>query len=203
MAVWWCGIAALVAGCGGNDAGPPSHPAPLPTFHFTPHAEDWSTGPVGTGLQRCQLYVYAWANAGECRLQLNHCSLVEEGSTELVCTSTADERRMPCGGTTNACGQTAQCDCPTGPAPIVPEAPGTFHFLSGDRSRSFQSGDHRCTAAASALPGGGEGPAPAPCIISLRECPESGPPCLERVLMVSCGARSEACGRPIRCDCAE
>jgi hypothetical protein len=201
---WRMALVALGAAsisCGGNDAGPPAHAAPPPTFHFTPHAEDWRTGPVGTGLSRCELYVYAWDNAGHCRVQLNHCALEEEGSSEVVCMSLADERTIPCGGTTNACGQLAQCDCPTGAPPIEPEAPGTFHFLSGDRSRTFQSADYRCTAMATGLPGGGEGPPPAPCIISLRECPPAGPPCVERIQMLSCGIRSDLCGRPVRCDC--
>lgn len=192
-------LALLALGCGSTDT-PPAMPPPPVVFRFTPHAEDWRTGPVGSGNNRCELYVYAWEPPGPCRVQVNHCQLDDDGQT--LCMSLADERSIACGAQENVCGQVAQCDCPTGAPPPFPEAPGTIHLVSGDRSTTIRSPDGRCTAHTSGLPGNADqqGPPPRPCILSLRECDAAGA-CTERIQMFSCGVRGEICGRPIRCDC--
>lgn len=176
------------------------HPSgPPPVFHFTPHTEDFRAGPVGTGLNRCELYVYPWANNGRCVVQLNHCALEREGSQRVLCLSLADERTVSCGETIDACGQRAQCDCPPGAAPPVPEPPGMMHLSPtrlGEVVRGTQAG---CEARTTQLPGV-NGPPPSPCILAVRECDAAGA-CGERTVMLSCSVRDQVCGRPVRCDC--
>lgn len=183
----------LLFGCS-RCAGPP--PLAPGVYRFTPKAEDDEVGPVGTGSARCGLYVYAWANDGHCKLQLNHCSLASPTSSDVVCMSLADERTIPCGGTDTACGQTIECVCPPGAtAAPVPLAAGTVHLTNAGAGPRISHG--ACDAHPTTIPGG---PPPAPCIVAIHECDLLGG-CNDRELMFSCGARDTVCDTPVVCDC--
>jgi hypothetical protein len=195
-----CGKAPTPAPNGGQ---PSAEVAPhlVPgTFRFTPKNESTNVGPVGTGLARCGLYVYEWApSEKQCKVQVNHCEAVREGSEEVRCLSLADERTLSCGGRADACGQQIECVCPTGDAEKVQDAPGTVHVTPTAIGQSFESNDRKCQAKVTTL--GAEGPPPAPCILGIHECPGPAGACLDRTQMLSCGIRSEVCGHPVKCDC--
>jgi len=175
----------------------PAPASPPGIFRFEPKAEETRVGPVGTGLFRCELYVYAWsAKLGRCRVQVNHCSLERAGSTQVVCLSLADERTLACGARADACGQQIECVCPRGAAAPVPDAPGMVHLTPTGLGQTVRGA--KCTARVVEPPG--KGPPPAPCVLSVEERGVEGEP-VKRTQMLSCGVRSTVCGRPVRCDC--
>ena len=171
------------------------------TFRFTPKNEATNVGPVGTGLARCGLYVYAWSPGDkQCKVQVNHCEAVRAGSDEVRCLSLADERAVSCGARADACGQQiGNCVCPAGDAEKVQDAPGTVHVTPTAIGQKFESTDQKCQAKVTTL--GVDGPPPAPCILGIHECPGKPDACIDRTEMLSCGLRSEICSRPVKCDC--
>lgn len=179
-------LALVIVACGS-----PAPPSPPPEVALVPHDELTHVGPVGTGANRCDVALYAW-DGRSCRFQLSHCALAGD---RVVCASLADERTVACGATADACGQAVRCTCPEGAAPHVIDAPGTWHVRPTDRGATTTSGG--CTATVTRIEGGAE---PAPCIFDVRECDPAGR-CVDRRQMMSCGVRSEICGRPMRCDC--
>ncbi len=180
-------------------------PAPVtPTsqrevFAVVPKAESTTVGPVGSGTARCSLFVYPWATDGHCKVQVNHCGL-DSATGKVVCLSLMDERRFACGAHSDVCGQRVRCSCPVGAAEPVPDAPGMVVLCPTRLGQELRSEDGRCQGRTSTLPGGAQGPPPAPCIVALKECDAAGK-CNERTEMLSCGVRSELCSRPVRCEC--
>ncbi len=192
------------------------HPPPRPTsnavprgpqltsgvFHFSPRQEDSRQGPVGVGSARCELYVYPWANSGECRVQLNHCGLSAGSQTELLCLSLADEHTVRCGQQFNACGQMVQCDCPAGEALPVEEAPGTVHVNPQQRDVILRSENGLCEARSGLPSWAANAPPPPPCYFSIHECEQPGDAgCIDRNEMLSCTVRATICSRPVKCEC--
>ena len=168
---------------------------------------DSRQGPVGVGSARCELYVYPWTGDGACRLQLTHCGLQPGSDTELACLSLADEHTLRCGQQFNACGQTAQCDCPVGEALPVEDPPGIVHVTPQQRDVILRSASGLCEAR-SGLPAWAENaPPPPPCYFAIHECEQSANArdagCIDRSEMLSCTVQANICSRPVKCDCPD
>ena len=201
-ATWTLGLLLLV-GCPRTPSPPPaasapaSSPSPRGPGVVTPHDEMTSYGPYGSDGNACQVMLYAWdpVHPG-CKYQLNHCSAGAGGGPP-VCLALADERTVACGATGDACGATVRCECPAGGAPAVPDPPNVAVIApSADGLRWAGAG---CCSARVARLAGRADAGNDPCEVLVREC--EGGDCRERWVTVSCGGRSEACGRPVRCDC--
>lgn len=187
-------VSLIVAACGSSASVEPAQRS-LDEVAMTPHDEMTTVGPLGTGLARCAVMLYAW-DGTSCRFQLNHCQATSEHDETVSCLSLADERTVACGATADACGQTVRCVCPEGPAPTVVDAPGTWHVRPDEVGAHVESAS--CRATVTTIAGG---PPPAPCIFDVHETDSAGGAPIDRQEMLSCGVRSELCGRPVRCDC--
>jgi hypothetical protein len=189
-----------------SQARTPSSPLTRGVFHFSPRQEDSRQGPVGVGSARCELYVYAWQQNNACRLQLNHCGVDGNNESNIVCLSLADERTVACGQQIDACGQQVQCDCPTGEALAVPEAPNTVHLTPQQRDVALRSANEQCQAVSGLPSWAANAPPPPPCFFSIRECTRgtaSDIGCIERNEMLSCGVRATICDTPVKCECPD
>ncbi len=200
-ATWAVGLS-LLCGCPRTPsppgaATPPGAPRPRGPRAVTPHNELTAYGPYGTGNNACQVMLYAWdaAHPG-CRYQLNHCTAAAGGDPP-VCLSLADERAVACGAEGDACGVSVRCVCPEGAALVVHDPPDVVRIApSADGAR--WTGPDGCTAHVARLAGRADA-GDDPCEVSVHDC--TGGDCHDRWVTVSCGGRSEVCGRPVRCDC--
>jgi hypothetical protein len=114
------------------------------------------------------------------------------------CMSLADTRRVACGKSDAICGEEVACACPAGAAKPVDEAPGTITLHPKGKGKTWSA--PRCRAVeVDALPNIGAPPFPA-CLVLVHDCDE-GQTCPERSETLSCGVRSEICGKPVSCPC--
>jgi hypothetical protein len=151
---------------------------------------------VGRGKERCSLFLYPWdAAAPGCRVSVTHC---EEVGVELQCVSLADERQIACDGKENICGAGVACACPKGPARPVEDPPGTVQLRAGGKGAAWKSPGCRADEVDELLRIG-KPPFPA-CLMVIHDCDE-GQACDERTYTLSCGIRSDVCGRRVHCAC--
>jgi hypothetical protein len=171
-------IALLILGCG---------PSYTDSLVLVPHTE-YQQLAARSRSEVCGVYLGAWdASAPGCYVSLTHC-----GTSGETCTSLADERRLSCGEQVSLCGVPSRCECPTGAAPTIAHPPGTITLSAGAGGASFGDGaclgTPRYDAAARSF---------AICSITVRECESA---CDERQVDISVGARTEVCGRLVRCE---
>lgn len=151
---------------------------------------------VGKGKERCPLFVYPWdAEAPGCQISVTHC---EVSGAEQRCMALADERRVVCGEKENICGEDVTCACPSGAARPVDDAPGTVKLRAGGKGTAWKSPGCRAEEV-DELPKIGKPPFPA-CLMVIYDCDE-GQACDQRTYTLSCGIRSDVCGRPVHCAC--
>jgi hypothetical protein len=88
--------------------------------------------------------------------------------------------------------------CPRGAARPVEDPPGTLKLRAGGRGATWKSPGCRAEEV-DELPRIGKPPMPA-CLMLIHDCDE-GQACDERMYTLSCGIRSDVCGRLVHCAC--